>query len=69
MASAVKDALKAYAGLNHVVIGNEELMERLQMIGIIEQSNGSKRVLTYKYPGAQRPKAIKLNSELGEMVG
>ena len=64
LAKDVKAAMIKYAGENSMVITNEALMERLQMIGVHEQSNGSRRVLTYTYTGSQKPKAIKLNAEL-----
>ena len=64
LAKDVKAAMIKYAGENSVVITNEALMERLQMIGVHEQSNGSRRVFTYTYTGSQKPKAIKLNAEL-----
>lgn len=62
-AADVKAAMIAYGGNNGNNFSLEQLMQRLEMIGVTEQSNGSKRVLTYNYSGHKRAKAIKLNSE------
>jgi hypothetical protein len=61
--SDVKKAIIEYAGGQHLRLSDTQLQERLAMHGIQQESNGQRRVLTYKYPGTRIKKAIKLRSE------
>ena len=60
--SAVKMAIIEYAGGQHLKFSDAQLQDSLAGWGIGQMSNGQKTVLTYKYPGTEITKAIKLKS-------
>ena len=60
--SAVKKAIIEYAGGQHLRFSDAQLQDCLAGYGIRQMSNGQKTVLTYKYPGTEITKIIKLKN-------
>lgn len=62
---SIKEALASYIDAGNVPdINSKAFLEKMEAAGIKGASNGTRRVLVYKYPGERRMKAIKLKESV-----